>query len=535
MWSNYFKLTIRGFINNPGQSLINLASLAIGLTITICLLAYYHTRHIVTNRALLYSEQLYYADAQTYLGLKLPTMMVEYAHMVNDLSDNSIEIAHVHSESRQNVRANNIELWSEHYIVSENFFQLFDMKFAHGVRDQAFSEDSSVVITDELSIKLFGTIDSMGKTIESGSAFNTYHPLKVTGIIEKKAIKTHLSADVYVPLKYAAPIMGSAYAFTQSPNSMEAIYLKIANPGQMATAREALIQLLKKWNPNVDLESEQTQTILRKGLRPVHNLRLDAPPESEMFMLNDVHKATAKVTTRAITKGAFWIALFALCITLLNYIALTVARQSKRQREMALRRCHGATMSGLTSQLIAEALVWTVVALSITLIWLPLTLPAFGALLGTDLSISELVSIKNTGTLVAGLLAISVFIGLVPAAILKHRSVSLMADSTFNQRTLKVLTACQFALATVLICGATTLTGQYNSIQSHDYGFNPETIVVPQVNRLNDDYESRLQFIQEASTSHLIEGAALSQSSFYRHMVVPQVYNANVRPEQQLH
>src|SRR5690606_9556330 len=81
-------------------------------------------------------------------------------------------------------------------------FQVFTLPAVHGDTDKALDESNTVVITESMAEKYFGTTDAMGKTIEIKKGSGTI-PFQVTAVIEDIPHNSHFNFDFMLSMKNA--------------------------------------------------------------------------------------------------------------------------------------------------------------------------------------------------------------------------------------------------------------------------------------------------------------------------------------------
>ncbi|TFH34954.1 MAG: hypothetical protein E4G95_07515, partial [Bacteroidia bacterium] len=78
--------------------------------------------------------------------------------------------------------------------VDSIFFKLFDLPFKYGDPETCLLSKYNMVITESLSLKLFGDTFPIGKMVRLDSKFDA----RITGVIYDPGQKTHINSDVFI-------------------------------------------------------------------------------------------------------------------------------------------------------------------------------------------------------------------------------------------------------------------------------------------------------------------------------------------------
>src|ERR1051325_5614351 len=169
MIKHFFTIIYRSFLRSKGYFLINLFGLTAGLTCT--LLIYLWVRdELSTDKFHANDKNLYqvmenqeYADAISTTtstpgllaeSLKADYAEVEYAATLTWVGDYMLTI------KDKNVKAKG---WH----VGPDYFKMFSYKLVQGNADKVLTDKFSIIISQALAIRLFGTEkDVIGKTVQ---------------------------------------------------------------------------------------------------------------------------------------------------------------------------------------------------------------------------------------------------------------------------------------------------------------------------------------------------------------------------------
>ncbi|WP_431215350.1 ABC transporter permease [Puia sp. P3] len=175
------------------------------------------------------------------------------------------------------------------------------------------------------------------------------------------------------------------------------------------------------------------------------------------------------------------VALFILLIACVNFMNLATARSVRRAKEIGLRKVVGSTRGHLIGQFIGESLVFSFLAMLLSLLLLAVLLPAFNGF--TDKHIRY--PLTQPGfwvTLPAVMLVTGLVAGSYPALYLSSlRPVKVLKGVVrYTQSSIlfrKGLTVFQFVLSLFLLIATIVITRQTNYVETTNLGYNRENII----------------------------------------------------------
>jgi putative ABC transport system permease protein len=222
-------------------------------------------------------------------------------------------------------------------------------------------------------------------------------------------------------------------------------------------------------------------------------------------------------------RPALWILLgavgFLLLIACANVANLLLAQSAARQHEIAVRFALGATRSRVVRQLVAEALLLSLVGGMLGVVAAFWGLQALVALSPdvlprlSEVSLSVPVLVFSMGLCVMVALALGLFSGLRSSSGLQHALSAggrSQAGSLVSQRMSRAIVAGQLAITLTLLAGAALLGRSLLRVLSIDPGFRTEHVITMELSLPGDVVLSgvdennskgrRVQFLDEMST-----------------------------------
>jgi putative ABC transport system permease protein len=482
MIKNYFKTAFRTLIKNKLYTILNVAGLTFGLSCFLLIGLYlfdeltFDSQHSNADRIFRVIEhKTVNGEATTIAGA---------GYKLAEESRKKIPGVENTTRIRRTGRANIVNpenpanFFQETVTVAdENFLKIFDFPLIAGDKKTALSEPNSIIINQDMAMRLFNKIDVLGKTLQFSFMES---PLKITGVL-----KNHPGNSSFD--------FGSVLSDASFQNSD--FYKSIATSDWLSE-NFSVYALLK---PNTDAKA-----VAEQMSKMVHDNF--TPPAGTTFSfglqpLKDIHLHSENIVdgarnsnVDAVAKGSMFyikifsfIAFFLLLIAGINYMNLTTARASSRLKEIGVRKTIGALQSNLMKQFLFESLLVTFVSFLLSVAVVNLLLPAFNLFTNKHLSLG-LSSDYRIWLYAIVFTAITGFLsGSYPALMLSRfkpvlllKGLKLQNKSGLSLR--RGLVIFQFTISIVMIIGTIVLFLQVRYLNNTDLGFNKDLLVVIDVN-----------------------------------------------------
>lgn len=348
------------------------------------------------------------------------------------------------------------------FFAEHDFLEMFSFPVKMGSLDGLLTEPNTVVITDEIAIKYFGTASPMGQIIN----YNNETDLKVVGVLENLSDDSHLQFDFLI----------SFLSFKVGPGSLEPItswrwlgfltYVQLA-PQADKTKLEEKAKALFEANNNstnnraVDVELQQLYDIYL-GSGNISN------PQGGLFRINDVENLRSLGIVAALI----------IIIAFFNYFNILTALMYTRTKEIGVRKILGSSRIRIINQMLTETFLLVFIAgmLSLLLVWgisslgyLPQLnsesmLWVLGLMLGLCLSFGFI-----NGVYIGSSLASQGILSL-----LKNKLAT--GKNRFSAR--KVILLLQYGISAALIMISLIVINQLEFFNEKDLGYDQENILV---------------------------------------------------------
>jgi putative ABC transport system permease protein len=449
MFTNYFKLAIRHMRRHWGYSLINILGLAIGMA--CCILIFLWVQHELSyDRFHEKADDLYIITVTSERGTWISSPWALVPTLKNDFPE--ILKGSWYGVFPLLTRYENKSFFEDAALVGNEFLDMFTFPFVTGNPEYAFEDLNSVVLTERAAAKYFGNEDPIGKVIQ----FENQVDLTVTGVIEDVPSNSHMQFDLLVS---AIRFFGEDRTRTWSKDV--SAYVLLSSQADM-----------------VEVENKISETIIK------YDKRTKAKFYVGLFPLKKMHLYSFYGTDPVVYVYVFSaIAVIVLLIACINFMNLTTARSSIRINEIGIRKVCGGDRKDLIKQFLGESIGLALIALIGAGVLVCFLLPGFNSLAAKQLEFN----ILNNGTLLAGLVLLAVFVGLVagsyPALYFSSLQPDRVLKSTFQTGSSRnglrrILIVIQFTASILLIIATATIYKQIQYIHSKDLGFSKDQILV---------------------------------------------------------
>ncbi len=456
MYKSYFKMSWRTLIKNKVSSLINISGLTLGLTTSIIIIL------AVKNE---FSYDQFHTNLETiHLLMKnqktndgISTGKASAGPMAEALRTGFPEVkyaARMTGFDEQPFLVNEKVSYESGIYADPDFFRFMTFPSVAGDVVRSLESNTSVVITQDIAIKLFGEENPIGKTI----LFNKHHSLQVGAVIENIPSNSSIKFNIVIP-----------FALFEKENDW-----------------------LKKWDDNriltwMQLQPSSDVSIFNKKATELLQQKtndkaesLFAYPFKELYLngnFSNGHPNGGRITAVQILIGFGGFMLLIACI---NFMNLSTAQSEHRAKEVGVRKVLGASRKWIILQFMNESFVLTFLSLTLAIAIVYLILPWFNSLTHSGISFDLLnrtvwIIVLSTG-LITSLLAgsyPSFFLSrFLPALVLKGKVASLKGGGLRRG-----LVAFQFAISIFCLISTIIMYSQFDYVRNRPLGYDQENLV----------------------------------------------------------
>ncbi|MDB5248991.1 MAG: Macrolide export ATP-binding/permease protein MacB, partial [Segetibacter sp.] len=469
MLKNYLKTAIRSLLRYKGFTLINIASLAIG--ITGCLvIALFVWDELQYDKFIKGHENVYrvYDVSTGSTGTRnlanTPPMFATYLKQQYPEVDNTLRL--FMTPTKFLVEAGEKSNYEDKGMFVEGaFFNFFPFRFLKGDPNTALEAPMSVVISEDMAKRYFGTSDAIDKPI-----YIDKDTFAVKGILA--ALPGHFHLDFNYLMSFSSARIPNARMERWTWQQFFT-YVKVkpgTNVQQLETKFQAAI--VKEVHPKTKPDGFS----YLPRLQPLQDIHL----KSADFVYDNAVRGN-----ETYVKGLTIIALFVLIIACFNFINLATARSFRRAKEIGVRKVVGADRRQLIAQFTGETILLSVFSIVIATAATLILVPFINSFTGKDISFNPVTHPLLGLILLAAGIIIGILAGIYPALVLSGfepvkvlKGMKLTAGGTSHTSWLRQgLVIIQFALSALLIVSTTIVYRQISYLHTKDLGFNKDQVL----------------------------------------------------------
>jgi len=513
MIRNMFTIAWRNARRHKQFSLLNILGLSIGITASMLIGLYvmnelsYDNFHADGDRIYRINQPEVYGDWERQFASTGPGVALALKADIPEFE----EVTRLHSSGRHIVSyepngANPVSFAENKLFVAEsNFFDVFSFPVTKGNADQALVNPNSLVITQAIATKYFGTEDPIGKTIRIAQAQGQPRSLQVTAVTANVPANSHIQYDMLVSMSSYARIKQrenrwswttfGTYGKVRPGTDIEALTEKIQQiPPKWAVTQQAMVIVIGK--PYEELVKNGPWTLY---LQPIREAYIHAPVAGVRFGPSG-NFAYVQIF------GA--VGILILLLSSINFMNLSTARSANRAKEVGIRKTLGSLKTSLIKQFIFESVLFVLVSTVIALTATEVSLSVFNDLTDTHLSLYQKLSDPIFIAFLASfVLILGIAAGSYPAfylssfnpiEVLKGKlSTGFKAKSVRNG-----LVVFQFTVTIALIISALFVQKQLSYVSSADVGFDTDNILqVHNIELLDSNRQETFQTLLKSNAA----------------------------------
>lgn len=503
MLLNYLKVALRSIFRNKLTSFINIAGLALALSSALLITFYvvdelsYDKHHPQADRLYRITRYFYDQDGNASLqlanvappiGMLMRNDFPEIEKLFRMLPINTTVTLREDGNEDKSFREPNI------FVSEPEIFDILEVNLTEGNRATALEKPGTMVLSEAMAEKYFGSTQVQGKTLELFG-----FPVQITGVYKPFKPQTHFHPDFLISFSTLndSTIYGRRRLETNWGNNAFGTYF-VLKEGEDAKSLESKLP---------DFLDKHFGTFARAnfGVPPdfvaskVTSLQLQKVSDIHLHShLDDELEPPGNINT-VYLMGV--IGLFIILIAGFNFINLSTAQATKRSKEVGIRKVAGAFKAQLMNQYLSESVLISLFACAIALAigyfvlaWLNSFTEKSISFLGNPVLLLAMVG----GTVIIGLLA-----GLYPAFVISafRPAVILKGKQSGGKPILRrALVVVQFSISIVLIIATAVIFSQLDYLNNKDLGYaKDQVITLPYYGSLTNNFDAFYNALTEHS------------------------------------
>ena len=472
MIKNYFKTAFRNLWRNKNFTVINIAGLAVGIAVCLCIFLVIQFElsfdNFHANKDRIYrviTEQQNADGPRPTEGVPFPlpkALHNDFPSMVSTpvYSGRDDQIIIADEANGQTVKK--IKEEKGVFFAEPSLFKIFDYPLLAG-EYASLKDPNTALLSKATAEKYFGDWQkAMGKTIKR----NNKQLLKITGILADVPDNTDMQIKILASIETMKDEFASNANDWQSVSSSYTCYVLLPEGMKAENMNNQLAVFAKKYRKD-----------------PADKNRQLLQPLSDIHYNETIGNFLDRRISKSLINTLWLIATFILGIACVNFINLSTAQAFNRAKEVAVRKVMGSSRQQLRLQFFSETALITMISIILSVLLVLLGLPYVSSILKLPLSLSF---IHNPAILVFLLLTAVIVVllaGFYPALVLsRFNPVTALKSKVAAGRTKGIslrrgLVVFQFVVAQALIIGTVILVKQMNYFRNYSMGFDKEAIV----------------------------------------------------------
>ncbi len=469
---NHIKLSFRHIRRTPLFSFINILGLSISMAIGLLIIAFvmethsYDQFHEKGNKILRIANDKTYADGE--LSFYATTSLLIGQILREDYGYEKVtRLINARFGVLEPVDSKKSPIEASGLYTDQYFLQIFSFPLLEGDPETALEQPNSIVITEELAVKLFDKTDVVGETLLRRDV-----PHQITGILKSIPSNSHLKFEALVSLstlegkeQWESQLTDWRHMWTSY------VYVEMPENSQTPQLQSHLNEIARVENKIME-EGESIQLTFEKLFEIAPSIgRYNQ--QSTLVMKSDL-------------KVYIILGIIVLISACFNYANLSIARSLKRAREVGIRKVAGADSGQIVYQFLIEAIMMALLAVVFAFLLFLIIRPEF---LELNMFIKRTTTLSLSPMLYLYFFIFAIIIGflsgLVPAVLVAKfgivNSIKGISQTSGNGMVRKIMIGIQFVFSMSFTILVIQNYRQYEYALNFDLGFDTENVLTLRV------------------------------------------------------
>ena len=371
LMKSMLKMALRSAMKQKQFTLLNLLGLTLGISVSITVGLYVYEElsfdefHVNKDRIYRVNQPNIWdnwGEMMSTTGPNVATAMKEdlpeFEEVTRILSMGSQFVTQPSENKKNSFKEDQL------FAVDSNFFNVFTFEAIHGNPTSALTDPRNLILTEETSIKYFGDVNSIGKSLHVKDWDGTWNTFTVKAILANIPKHSHLQFDMLTPV--------SSFQEFYDFHSWKWIWTAFSTYGlvhentDLADLTDKLQKLPSKWAPptterifNQTFEEFTAGNPWTLTLQPIEEIYLSDNPDNNAF---------GDSGNFLLVKVFAMVGVLVLILSCINFMNLYTAKAAIRTKEVGIRKVLGSTRMPIISQFILEAILFVALSTSLALL-----------------------------------------------------------------------------------------------------------------------------------------------------------------------
>ncbi len=468
MIKHFFKLSFRNIRKNKANTGINIAGLALGVTILL-LITVYAVNELSVDNFNSKTDRIYKI---TYGNSSLtPGPLTEY---LQDQFPGIEQTTHI--ETRQLSMFSPVVQYEnqsfeieKYYSADPGFFEMFGFEVVQGDLKSAMEAPFSLILTESEASRIFNNKNPIGETV-TWKIFQDF-TFTVNAVIKDLPSNSSIQFNGLVSDASVNGMGGNRYSENWGYTVYESYVLLKPNVDAKLLEEKLAANLTSYYQTN--LSNSESVNDAKANPIQLHSLK-------DIYFNKNLSNDTTNRGNMALVNMLFIIGGIVMLLSVINYINLTTARASGRTKEIAIQKLVGSNKRDLIFQHLSETTLISFLAVAIGTFLALLLIRQFGNFMNVANGLKfqpRIFVLLVPATIVLGIIS-----GIYPAFLLSSRKaidiMKMKGGAKSNGGNLRhSLIIFQFSVTIALIAATFLIFKQLNFIKNKDLGIPKEQIV----------------------------------------------------------
>ncbi len=506
MFKLFLRIASRAFLKDRTSGLINIIGLSLGMTGAL-LIGMWVTNELSYDRYHDHAERIYrikshikISDTETWHWSTVPLKLAGI--LGSQLAEIELISQSTGGAGEATVKLKNQLIKVEKCItVDSSWFKMFKYEFVNGSQEAFFQHPKSVILNQTTARQLFGDADPIGQLLRVDT-----NECVVQGIVKDDPLNSSFKFNLMIPLALRQSDPGSRENDSNWGNFSYNAYARLRPNTDAKKLGKQITRILRK--------QKEDSTIVAT-IEPIADMRFD----------QSIMSGEGSTTDFSTIRIFFIIGLLILVVACINYVNLSIARTSKRGKEIGVQKIMGASKGQMFSQFMLESAAMCTVALLVTLLMTKLSMPLFNQLTGENFKLN-LLDLNLWKIILSVLVLVTLLTGIYPSILLSSfQPLNIMKGSNFLSKHKtgfwKGLAVLQFAISVGLIVSTLTIYKQLQFIRNTNLGFDREYVM-----RINFPWQmlrepngegTMKRMVREMENNPAVSGVSMASASIVNH------------------